>query len=182
MNTPAAVSQSGARPFVLIALFALQAFCVLTLIGDAAAELAGFDADAPSLTAEPLDREDWLEFAIVAALSCSLAFTGYEMRRMLTRQKRLEEQVSAASGAFQDVLHAHFERWALTEAERDVALLAIKGLTIAEIAAMRQSREGTVKAQCSAIYRKAGVTGRPQLISLFIEELMAEPIMAAGAG
>jgi len=45
--------------------------------------------------------------------------------------------------------------------------LAIKGLSIAEIAAVRQTRDGTIKAQCTAIYRKAGVTGRPQLISLF---------------
>jgi len=32
--------------------------------------------------------------------------------------------------------------------------------------------EGTVKAQTNAIYRKAGVSGRPQLLSLFIEDLM----------
>ena len=44
-----------------------------------------------------------------------------------------------------------------------MALLALKGLTIGEIAALRATREGTVKAQCAAIYRKAGVSGRPQL-------------------
>ena len=32
--------------------------------------------------------------------------------------------------------------------------------------------EGTVKAQTNAIYRKAGVSGRSQLLSLFIEDLM----------
>ena len=35
--------------------------------------------------------------------------------------------------------------------------------------------EGTVKAQTAAIYRKAGVSGRPQLLSLFIDDLMAPP-------
>ena len=39
---------------------------------------------------------------------------------------------------------------------------------------MRGTSEGTVKAQTNAIYRKAGVTGRPQLLSLFIDELMGE--------
>jgi DNA-binding NarL/FixJ family response regulator len=58
--------------------------------------------------------------------------------------------------------------------ERDVALFAIKGMTTAEIAQWRDTSEGTVKAQTNAIYRKAGVTGRPQLLSLFIEDLMDE--------
>ena len=58
-----------------------------------------------------------------------------------------------------------------------MATLAIKGLSIAEIAALRETKEGTIKAQSAAIYRKAGVTGRLQLLSLFIEELMAEPLM-----
>ena len=37
-----------------------------------------------------------------------------------------------------------------------------------------QTAPGTVKAQCNKIYGKAGVTGRAQLLSLFIEELMID--------
>ena len=51
-----------------------------------------------------------------------------------------------------------------------------KGLSTAEIAQLRRTSEGTVKAQTAAIYRKAGVTGRPQLLSLFIEDLMEGPL------
>jgi len=58
--------------------------------------------------------------------------------------------------------------------EKDVALFAIKGMSTAEIATMRSTSEGTVKAQTNAIYRKAGVTGRSQLLSLFIEDLMRD--------
>ena len=58
--------------------------------------------------------------------------------------------------------------------QRDVALFAIKGLSTQEIASLRNTAEGTVKAQTNAIYRKAGVSGRPQLLSLFIEDLMEE--------
>jgi hypothetical protein len=36
-------------------------------------------------------------------------------------------------------------------------------MSTAEIAALRSTSEGTVKAQTNAIYRKAGVTGRSQL-------------------
>ena len=53
-----------------------------------------------------------------------------------------------------------------------MALAAIKGSSIAEIARMRGTKDGTIKAQLNAIYRKAGVTGRPQLISFFIDEMV----------
>jgi DNA-binding CsgD family transcriptional regulator len=69
-------------------------------------------------------------------------------------------------------MEMRFDEWALTRAERDVAVFAIKGLTVQEIARLRETSEGTVKAQTAAIYRKAGVSGRPQLLSLFIEDMM----------
>ena len=79
-----------------------------------------------------------------------------------------------ASGAFMDLLAERFEEWGLTPAEKDVALFAIKGLSTAEIGVLRATSEGTVKAQTNAIYRKAGVTGRSQLLSLFIDDLMRD--------
>ena len=56
-------------------------------------------------------------------------------------------------------------------------MLAIAGRSIAEIARLRQTKEGTVKAQGNAIYQKAGVTGRPQLPSLFIDELLGDGLV-----
>ncbi len=85
-----------------------------------------------------------------------------------------EEKLRIASIAFADLLAQRFRQWGLTPAEADVALFAIKGLSTAEIASLRNTSEGTVKAQTNAIYRKAGVTGRPQLLSLFIDELMQD--------
>ena len=69
-------------------------------------------------------------------------------------------------------MQERFTEWGLTPAEKDVALFAIKGMSTSEIAAMRDTSEGTVKAQTNAIYRKAGVAGRTQLLSLFIDDLM----------
>ncbi|MBM3615485.1 MAG: helix-turn-helix transcriptional regulator [Alphaproteobacteria bacterium] len=86
--------------------------------------------------------------------------------------KRAEARLDQASAAFVDLLNARFDQWGLTAAERDVALFAIKGLSVQEMARLRETSEGTIKAQTAAIYRKANVTGRPQLLSLFIEDLM----------
>jgi DNA-binding CsgD family transcriptional regulator len=98
------------------------------------------------------------------------------LRRSLVRTAIAEAQLQRASAAFMTMLDERFAEWRLTPAERDVALFAIKGMSLQEIATLRQTSEGTVKAQTNAIYRKAGVSGRPQLLSLFIEELMSNPV------
>ncbi|MEP3277771.1 MAG: helix-turn-helix transcriptional regulator [Stappiaceae bacterium] len=155
----------------LWALFSLQLVCALLLLGEAFADIAGFDQ--PVGTAD----NDAFEYVIVFALLLSLVFTGFELRKVFNRQAKIEGQLKMASGAFSKLLGEHFDEWGLTPSEKDVALLAIKGLSIAEIANLRQTKDGTIKAQCNAIYRKAGVTGRPQLLSMFIEELMGEALI-----
>ena len=45
-------------------------------------------------------------------------------------------------------------------------------MSIRDIASLRDTREGTVKAQCTAIYRKAGVNGKSQFFSLIVEDVM----------
>lgn len=99
------------------------------------------------------------------------------LSRSLKRQRAAEDGLRRASGAFMDVLQERFCTWALTPAERDVALFSIKGLSTAEIAGLRHTSEGTVKAQTNAIYRKAGVSGRPQLLSLFIDDLVDDTLI-----
>ncbi len=119
-----------------------------------------------------MSPQTWLEAGGVVALGFASALSLWEYRRLLRRNARVEMALDSASGAFQRTIERHFDQWGLSPAERDVALLAIKGVTISEIARMRNSREGTVKAQNAAIYRKAGVSGRAELITVLIEELI----------
>lgn len=161
------------RPRILWGLFVLQAICTAYFTYDML-----LDIIAPQFENTLADR-DWVEWVITLVLALSLAFTGSHLRRTLNRQAELADQIAIASGAFDSVLQARFDAWALTAAERDVALLALKGCAIAEIAELRQTALGTVKAQAAAVYRKAGVTGRLQLISLFLEDLMGEPLLGS---
>ena len=159
------------RHLVLWALFVLQALCTVFFAADAT-----LDARAPDKT----DGHgiDTFEYAVAFVLALSTIFTGFELRKLVRRDKRLTQQLRAASGAFAEVLENRFDEWNLTDAEREVALLAIKGFSVAEVAAMRDTKEGTTKAQNAAIYRKAGVSGRLQLLSLFIDDLMDEGLMS----
>ena len=94
------------------------------------------------------------------------------LRAARLRSAKAEEALRRAQSAFRDVLEERFTEWDLTPAERDVALFAIKGFSTHDMAGFRGVSEGTIKAQTNAIYRKAGVAGRPQLLSLFIDELI----------
>lgn len=66
-------------------------------------------------------------------------------------------------------------RWELTAAEREIALLLLKGLSHKQVAEMRGSSEATVRQQARAVYRKAGVEGRHDLAAFFLEGVLAPP-------
>lgn len=126
----------------------------------------------------------WLLFElmeILAALGLVIGsvVTGIAFSRAHKRRERAELQLKAASGAFMELLTEKMLDWGLTPAEQDVALFAIKGFSTKEIAQMRETSEGTIKAQTNAIYRKAGVSGRPQLLSLFIDDLMGDALVVS---
>lgn len=72
-----------------------------------------------------------------------------------------------------EAIERQFERWSLTEAEREVALMLLKGLSLKEIAAIRATSERTIRAQAQALYGKAGLTGRAALSAFFLEDLLA---------
>ncbi len=69
-------------------------------------------------------------------------------------------------------IDAQFDRWQLTPAEREVAMLMLKGLSHKEIAAVRDASERTVRQQARAIYGKANLSGRAALSAFFLEDLL----------
>jgi DNA-binding CsgD family transcriptional regulator len=71
-----------------------------------------------------------------------------------------------------DAIDAQFERWKLTPAEREIALLMLKGLSHKEIAVIRDASERTVRQQARTIYSKANLSGRAALSAFFLEDLL----------
>ena len=63
-------------------------------------------------------------------------------------------------------------RWSLSSSEKEVALLILKGLSLKEIAALRNTAEKTVRAQSVSIYSKSGLAGRSELAAFFLEDLL----------
>lgn len=161
------------RETALAALMILQAVCAALFVVDI---IADFSHLAPG---EKVPAELWVELLANLGLVLAVVVEGLMLTRLLRQQARTEKALSAASGALHDLMQGYFSQWGLTAAETDVAGFTVKGFTIAEIAAMRQSAEGTVKSQLNAIYRKSGLAGRGQLVSLLIEDLLGGPLPVA---
>lgn len=64
------------------------------------------------------------------------------------------------------------DQWGLTEAEKNVTFLLLKGFSIKEIAALRKTSVKTVRTQNNAIYSKSGLSGRAELSAFFLEDLL----------
>jgi DNA-binding CsgD family transcriptional regulator len=60
----------------------------------------------------------------------------------------------------------------LSPAEKEVALLLLKGLSHKELAKVRSITEATARQQARAIYKKAGLSGRSDLAAFFLEDLL----------
>ena len=86
-----------------------------------------------------------------------LRFISRSYRLSASNKRYLDKQLDAAKSAFQSGIDGYFEEWGLSEAEKDIALQTITGMTIAEIAKIRQTTSSMIKKQSSMIYKKAGV-------------------------
>ncbi|SMY08475.1 helix-turn-helix transcriptional regulator [Flavimaricola marinus] len=160
--------------YAIVLVLVVQALCAVFFVYNIAVALFG-------LTPLPWTAYEALELGAAVGLLSGSIIGAFALRRSFARTALVEAQLRAASGAFMELLEERFVEWGLTPAEADVALFAIKGMSLSDIAALRNTSEGTVKAQTNAIYRKAGVSGRPQLLSLFIDELMSGPVTGGPA-
>ena len=160
--------------YLLLGLLVLQVLAATFFIQDILITLL-------RLPVPPINWQlyELIEIGAAIGLVLGVVFGALAVRHSVRDAARMKSQLRAASGAFMELLEDRFAEWQLTPAEHDVALFLIKGLTISEIADLRATSEGTVKAQTNAIYRKSGVSGRAQLLSLFIDDLMGDSLLAA---
>ena len=141
---------------------------------------------------EPIGLQTF-ELVIFLLALAGFAFHWWQMTTARRRSQRLDRELAAAraevtrwsadaqrwNAEAQHVLQGlgaaidrQFDRWGLTPAEREVALLQLKGLRHKTIAELRQTSERTVRQQALAVYRKSGLSGRSDLAAFFLEDLL----------
>ncbi len=135
-------------------------------------------------------------FAILLCLG-GVAGTGIQLRWALRRARELQldlegtradlvrsrEEAKELLGGLGGVIDLQFQRWSLTAAQCEVALLVLKGFSYKEIADLRETTERTVRNQALAVYRKGGLANRAEMAAFFLEDLLSprkQPAAAAG--
>ncbi len=157
--------------YALVLLILVQSLCAIFFLNDAILDYQ---------KTWPLTFPSFyllMEGVAALVLMAGVAFEVRYLMQMLRRQAHMARALTIASGALHELIEGYFHDWGLTPAEQDVATFTIKGSSISEVAGLRGSAEGTVKAHLNAIYRKAGVSGRGELVSLMIEDLMNEALI-----
>ncbi len=155
-------------PALILGLIVLQTVCAVVFLADVVNDMSGAAAVDWHLLPEAL-----ASMALLLGIGAEALF----LRYLLRRKASLERSVALASSELQSVIESHFEQWKLTASERDVAALMVKGLSIAEIAKVRGSAEGTVKAHLNAIYRKADARNRAEVLSNIMDALIGKPLI-----
>ena len=126
------------------------------------------------------------EAAIMAIAALGIAWLLYGLHRQNKKisalRKELEETrqpavppstyILRARRHLAEVVGQQFEEWELSASEKEVGLLLLKGLSLKEIAGLRNTLEKTVRQQASAIYKKADVAGRHAFAAWFIEDFL----------
>ncbi len=160
---------AGRRQTVALSVFlVIQTLGTVFFVGDVIADLS----------ADPMSGPLIVEVVVTMALVLGIVFGAFALRRTVKLLRAQDQALQVARGALSDVIETQFKAWALTPAERDVGLLALKGLDVAEIAQLRGAAQGTVRAQLTRIYSKAGVSGRAQFAAFFVEDLLGQGVSA----
>lgn len=153
------------RATVLAGIIILQSLCALFFIGDVITDLReGEHLD---------DLHLGLESVAAVALVSGVIFLMIELRSVLARMTDMDAGLKVAQGQIAEVMDGFFGAWGLTDAERDIAIMLLKGLDNDDIAQIRNTAAGTVRAQTAKIYAKSDTHSRAEFISLFMEELMS---------
>jgi len=115
----------------------------------------------------------WLGERAIAALA--LARARGEARAWAGEADRWRAEAREAVRGLSEAIDVQFERWRLSPAETEVAMLLLKGLSHKEIAGVRSTSERTVRQQAAAVYRKGSLGGRAELSAFFLEDLLVIP-------
>lgn len=133
-----------------------------------------------------LNTHIWVEMFMGLLSLLAFSVIWYSIRQQTTQlesvnddlnQAQLElqethDKIQKLAEKFSKLVFNQFKQWQFTDSEQEVALLLLKGLSTAEIAEARNTKEKTVRQQASNLYKKAELAGRHELAAYFFEDLL----------
>jgi DNA-binding CsgD family transcriptional regulator len=128
----------------------------------------------------------WLAIGLLVLATATVSVVFFQRKRAARREEALKSQLQVSREdaehrkeeseqlrqGISEQIDRQLNRWRLTEAEQEVALLILKGLRHKEIAELRGTSERTVRQQAMTLYKKAGIGGRTDLAAFFLEDIL----------
>lgn len=107
----------------------------------------------------------------------------FSLQRSLAREQQFSKALHVEAQKWKQVsqkyvkslsveIENQLDLWSLTEAEKEVSFLLLKGLSNKEVAEIRGTSTQTVRSQTNAIYSKSGLNSRSELSAFFLEDLL----------
>jgi DNA-binding CsgD family transcriptional regulator len=102
------------------------------------------------------------------ALTRTLAQT---VAQRLAERDAWKSRADQVLGGLGKAISLQFESWRLTPAERETALMLLKGFSHKRIAKLTGRSERTVRQHAVSVYRKSGLAGRAELAGFFLGDV-----------
>lgn len=102
------------------------------------------------------------------------------LKELALKAQMWREQNQGLTQGLSEAIDKQLCGWGLSSAERDIAFLLLKGLSMKEIANLRKTSERTVRQQTSSIYNKSKLNGRAELSAYFLEDVLSVKAFAPG--
>lgn len=166
----------GASRRILVIL-CIQSVLATAFLGESLIDVLALREEPTSYTFREI-----MQLAGWVALIASLVLNWHMLKLILAQGSELQGRVETSALGFEALIDAEFAAWDLSPSEREVALLVIKGFSNPEIAGLMGKSEGTVKTQSNAIFRKAGVNSRVQLVGLIVDRMVGERMIGPAGG
>jgi DNA-binding CsgD family transcriptional regulator len=105
-----------------------------------------------------------------------------EVEQRRAERDAWKQQAAQALEGLAVAMEAQFDSWELTGAERETALMLLKGFSHKRIGKLTDRSDRTVRQHSVAVYRKSGLAGRSELAGFFLEGVLLPGSGDRGAG
>lgn len=107
-----------------------------------------------------------------SALRTEVQITHHELAALKLQATHWKTENQSLIQGLSEAIDKQLQSWGLTPAEKEVALLLLKGLSFKEIGTIRESTEKTVRHHAQKIYEKSKLAGRAELSAFFLEDIL----------
>jgi len=95
-----------------------------------------------------------------------------DLDRVRHEKEQWQQETHQLLAGLSQKIENQFSLWRLTPAEKEVGFLLLKGISLKEIADIRQTQLKTVQQQSQSIYQRTGLASRSELAAFFLEDLL----------